>query len=427
MTIVFGLIILATVLTASFYNKDIFSPARIYICIYALLLAINSLHLSRLQTPWALTTHLFFWGASFFFIAGSTIIIIVNRIKNPFSAINFISIQSRVKRSAEATDWNWFFNVLLLCSIFFFISYLVSFLITGTIPLFTKDPDWSRMKFFSANQFSNIGLFLGPLSLVLSLELLLFGSLKDRRRLAVIIISIITLALYISIVTRFDLFRFIIFGIMLFHYGRKKLSTGNLLTAFGLSLVLFFAFYLLRLKSNSLSMVLQMQQLKISKDFLWCSNMYAYVVCNFWNMDFAIKKFIEGNAMVPHGWGFDLFRPFLWIAQLENVIVHGYKFDTIMNESVQMVSKLNTIAYPWHFFKDFGVFGVYFLPLLFGMLMTIFYVNTINHPTIFNISMWALLAPFIIFSYAVPLWEFWFPYLNFLIMAIAHKRIRLVT
>jgi len=427
MTIVFLLILFATAITASYYNKDIFSPIRIYICIYALLLAINALHLSGLQTPWALTTHLLFWGASFFFIAGSTIIILVNRINNPHAAINFASIQSSVKISANATDWKWFFKIWLLCTLLFFASYLASFLITGIVPVFSEDPDTARIKFLSASLLSNMGIFLGPLSLALATELWFFGALKGRNRLAIVIFSVVTLVLYLSLVTRFDLFRFILFAIILLHYGRKKLSFGTLCTALALSLVLFFAFFLLRLKSNSLSMVLQMHKLKIPKDFVWCSNIYAYVVCNFWNMDFAIRKFVDGTAMHPHGWGFDLFRPFLWIAQLESTIAHGYGFDTIMNESVQMVKSLNTIAYPWHFFKDFGVFGVYFLPLFFGMLITIFYVNTVNSPTLFNISMWALLAPFILFSYAIPLWEFWFPYLYFLIMAIAHKRIRIAT
>lgn len=88
---------------------------------------------------------------------------------------------------------------------------------------------------------------------------------------------------------------------------------------------------------------------------------------------------------------------------------------------------LNTVVFVWHFFKDFGVYGVYVLPLVFGMAAASFYVNSINSPTLFRFAMWSLIAPAIILSYSVPLWEFWFVYLNVIVLAVAHKKIRIAT
>jgi oligosaccharide repeat unit polymerase len=427
MTLVFLLILFITVFSASYYKKDIFSPARVYICIYSLLLAINSLRLSGIQTPWALTTHLFFWGASFCFIAGAALIILVNRINNPLAAINFGLIRNNIKANADGTDWKWFFQIWLLCTILFFVSYLTSFLITGAIPLFSEDPDELRIKFFGANILSNFGLFFGPLSLILATELVFFSSFRGKRRLLIWIASLTTLFLYITIVTRLDLFRFSLFAIIVYHYGKRRLSAPQLLTVFGFALLFFFVFFFLRIKYNSIAMVMEMHELKMPFKYIWCSNLYAYVAGNFWNMDFAFTKFVDGLSMHPQGWGFDLMRPFLYLAHIEYGLVDGYGFDTIMNESALRVEGLNTIIYVWHFFKDFGAFGVYFLPLAFGVVVTVFYVNTINTPSLFRISMWALIAPIIMLSYIVPLWEFWFTYLNFLIMAIAHRRIKLAT
>ena len=427
MTFVFLIVLFVTVFSAFRYNKDIFSPARIYISIYSLLLAINSLRLSALQTPWTLTTHLLFWGASFFFVAGGVLILLVNRINNPLAAINFGHIRDNIKATAETTDWNWFHQVWVFCTIVFFASYLMSYLITGAIPLFTSEPDDARIKFFGASLASNIGLFFGPLSLILATELAFFGSLQGKRRIPVFIASLVTLILYITIVTRLDLFRFFIFAIIVYHYGKKKLTAAQLLSVIGVSLLVFVAFFLLRIKYNSMAMLGEMNLLKMPLKYIWCSNFYAYVAGNFWNMDFSFAKFVEGLASHPQGWGFDLSRPFLYLAHMESGLANSYGFDSIMNESVVRVKGLNTIIYVWHFFKDFGAFGVYFLPLAFGALVTVFYVNTMNAPTVFRISMWALIVPMIVFSYIVPLWEFWFTYLNFLIMAIAHRRLKIAT
>ena len=95
-----------------------------------------------------------------------------------------------------------------------------------------------------------------------------------------------------------------------------------------------------------------------------------------------------------------------------------------MNESVSMLKGLNTIVFPWHFYKDFGAFGVFFLPLLFGMIITVFYVNTMNAPSLSRMAVWAQVAPLIIFSFGFALWEFWFIYVNFAVIAAAHRRLR---
>jgi oligosaccharide repeat unit polymerase len=427
MPLVFLLVLFVTVFTVFHYNKDIFSPARIYICIYAILLAVNSLRLSGIQTPWTMTTHMFFWGASFFFIAGSALILLVNRVKNPLAAINFGFIRNNIKATAATTDWTWFYRIWLVCSVLFLASYFASLQITGAIPIFAADPDDARIKFFGASLPSNFGLFFGPLSLILATEMVFFGSFRGMRRGLILTASLATLLLYITIVTRLDLFRFFIFAIIVYHYGKKRLSAPQLLTVAGLSILVFVVFFLLRIKYNSIAMLGEMHALKMPLKYVWCSNFYAYVAGNFWNMDFSFGKFVEDLASHPQGWGFDLMRPFLYLAHMEGGLIDSYGFDSIMNESAFRVHGLNTIIYVWHFFKDFGAFGVYFLPLVFGMLLTVFYVNTVNAPSLFRISMWALIVPMIVFSYLVPLWEFWFTYLNFLVMAIAHRRVTIAT
>jgi oligosaccharide repeat unit polymerase len=427
MTLIYLIVLGVTVLSASYYRKDLFSPVRLYVCIYSFLLAVDALRLCDYQTEWSLTTSLFFWGASGLFIAGSCIMLLVNKVSNPLARIDFLFVKGSLAADARRIDWKWFFNVWLFCSTVFLVSFTVSFLKSGYIPLFTANSEHLRNSFFGANFFASFGLFAGPLSLILASELVFFSTLGRRRTVVVWIVSVASLLCYFTIVTRLDLFRFLLFALVIYHYGKKRLSLVQLLYAFGFSVVFFLIFFFLRIRYDTFGVFSEAYHLHLPAGMLWAGNIYLYIANNFWNLDFAFRKFVDGTFSYPFGYGLDLFRPLLGLSGMEVPLLASYGFDSILNESVRKVEGLNTIVYVWHFYKDFGAFGVYFLPLVFGMLLTAFYINTLHRPTLFRISMWAIFVGFILLSYHAPLWELWFIYVNILILAVAHKQIKLAT
>jgi oligosaccharide repeat unit polymerase len=427
MTFVYLFILFVTVFSAYYYQKDLFSPVRLYICMYSFLLAVNALRLSDYQTEWSLTTHLFFWGASGLFIAGACIMLLVNRVNNPLGPVNFPFVKSALASDALRMDWQWFFYVWLFCSCVFLAGYGVSFFKSGAIPLFAADADEARKAFFSANFFSNLGLFFGPLSLILAAELLLFSAPGRQRTIVVLVVSLASLLFYFTIVTRLDLFRVVLFALVLYHYGKKRLSPAQLLYAVGFSVLFFLIFFFVRIKTDTLGVFAETFHVHMPKEFIWTANMYTYLVNNFWNLDFAIRKYVDGVYAYPHSFGFDLLRPLLFFTHLEPAMLRSWGFDSIMNESIVKVKGFNTVVYVWHFYKDFGTFGVYFLPLALGMLCTMFYVNTLYRPSLFRVALWGIFVSFILLSYHGPLWELWFVYINILFLAIAHKQIKLAT
>ncbi|HUI93324.1 MAG TPA: O-antigen polymerase [Chitinivibrionales bacterium] len=427
MTFFYLSILLVTVLSAYYYKKDLLSPVRLYICMYSFLLAVNSLKLSDFQTEWSPTTHLFFWGASGLFVAGCCIMLLVNRANNPLGPADFGFVKASLASDARRIDWKWFFLVWMFCSAVFLMGYAASFAISGVVPLLSKNADKARLAFFDANPFANIGIFFGPLSLILAVEFLFFAAPGSRRKWTVVAVSCAVLLLYSTIVTRIDLFRVILFGLVIYHYGKKRLSFAQFLYAVGFSVVFFLIFFFLRIKYDTLGVFANYTKLHIPKGMFWTANMYTYLVNNFWNLDFAFRKFVDGSFVYPRGYGFSLARPLLFLAHLEPAMLKTWGFDSIMNESIVKVKGFNTIAYVWHFYKDFGSFGVYFLPLFLGMLCTVFYVNTLYRPTLFRISLWCIFASFILLSFHGPLWELWFVYVNILFLAIAHKQIKLAT
>jgi hypothetical protein len=184
-------------------------------------------------------------------------------------------------------------------------------------------------------------------------------------------------------------------------------------------------FFFIRIKYDTLALFTDYTKLHMPKELFWTANMYTYLVNNFWNLDFAFRKYVDGTFGYPLGFGLHFFRPLLGLPGLETPFFHSCGFDSIMNESIIKVKGFNTVVYVWHFYQDFGAFGVYFLPLLLGMLITVFYVNTLYRPSLFRTALWGIFVSFILLSYHAPLWELWFVYINILFLAIAHKQIRL--
>ncbi|HMD69126.1 MAG TPA: O-antigen polymerase [Chitinivibrionales bacterium] len=426
MTLVFLAIFCAALFSAYYYRRDIFSPARMFICVYSLLLAVNSLRLSGYQTPWALSTHFLFWGGLLCFIAGAGIAHAVDRIRNPSIAIDAASVKAALWTSALETDWKWFLFFFRACAAVFIVSYVMSYLISGTIPILSKPEaaDKARIAFFMASLPTNYGLFAGPMTLILGSEYLLFSGGSKRHMAEVIAVVAVTLLLYITVITRLDLFRAVLFAVIMYHYGRRRLMPRHLLLAGALFVAAFLLFFFLRVQYDTFGMWVEAQKVHVPKHFLWCANMYTYIVNNFWNFDYAVRRYVDGTFAYPRQWGFSLARPVFGLFSLEFPFAQSNGFDSIMNESVSMLKGLNTIVFPWHFYKDFGAFGVYFLPLLFGTIITVFYVNTMHAPSLSRMAVWAQVAPLIIFSYSFAMWEFWFIYMNFAVIAAAHRRLR---
>lgn len=422
MTWAYLAILAFTVVPAIVRGRDILSPARIYVSIYSLLLALYSLQLSRLQTPWSQTTTLLFWGANFLFLAGALLIWLARSIQRPGWRFDGARVRADLARDAEGLDWDWFYKVWKVSSIIFILSYAGAALIMREIPVFAHDPDQSRMRFFMASQPTNYGIFFGPLALMLSTELILFGSLARWRKIFVVAVSAFVFLLYMTIITRYDVFRFFIFAMAMYHYGRRNLGFlhigGGTLLLFGIFMIGFFV----RVNTDSISTFNEIIRIKMPRRLMWASNIYAYLANDFWNLDYAIRKYGEGQDFYPMQWGFGLFRGLLNQLRLEGPLIQSYGFDSIMNESIEKVKGLNTVVYVWPFYKDFGAAGVYFLTFAGSLAVNFFYSNAMLRPTLRGMALWALVIPAVLLSYHAALWECWFWYFNLWAIFIAHRR-----
>jgi oligosaccharide repeat unit polymerase len=420
------LVVLGTTLVTAFRRgSDLLSPSRIYICIYSFLLCVYHLNLSKLQTPWSQTTIMLFYGASAMFLFGGTWIWLLGRSTRPDWNLDFNRVKYELEQDAATMDWAWFTKVYVTSILGYAFSFLISMAIVGGVPAFMEDPDKARLNFFSATTLTNYGIFLGPISLMLGMVLLWF-SRPDRRRRRNILLSLgLVLGMYLTIVTRYDLFRFLVFSVVIYHYGIQRLKPIHALAGVGMGASLFMIGFLVRVKTDAISTFNEFIQVKMPPHLAWASNIYAYLANDFWNFDYAIKKFADGDHQYPLQYGVGMFRALLWNLRIEPALDMAYRFDTMLNESAEKVQGLNTVIYVWHFYKDFGFAGCFLLPLIGSVLLWKFYLNTVMTPTVIRVAIWGILAGGITLSYHTPLWELWFVYLNVLVFLVAHRKIKL--
>jgi oligosaccharide repeat unit polymerase len=426
MTWIMLAVLAATLVSAFRPGHDLLSPSRIYICVYSLLLAIYHLNLSRLQSPWSASSNLLFYGASGLFLISGLWVWIFGKSSNPSWSLDFSRVRAELKADAETMDWRWFRRVYAVSVLIYVISFIVSAVVVRGIPAFMKEPDEARIKFFMASLPTNYGIFMGPISLMLGVILLAFSNPAKREKRLVLASLAMVLLMYLAIVTRYDLFRFIIFSVIVYHYGIRKMRPIHILSGFGLALSLFLIGFLIRVNTDSISAFNEMIKIKMPRHLEWASNIYAYLANDFWNFDFAIKRFVDGDREYPTQYGLGLFRALLANLRLDSPLIEAYHFDTLYNESATKVKGLNTVIYVWHLYKDFGPVGVLLLPMIAGLFVWKFYLSTLWKPTVFRIGIWGVLSGAIALSYHTPMWELWFLYLNILVFAIAHRKLTAV-
>ncbi len=422
MTSIYLLVLALTLLLALRSRGDFFAPATLYIIVYSSALIVYSFGLSRFQKPWSSTTVMLFAGATMMFLCGCWFISGVDAIGNPTRGFNYRAIRMTLHEDAADMNWNWFLLVWAACTALFFGSFLFAWCQVGGLPLFAEEPENARMEFVRSSLVIIYGWLLGPVSLMLSLEMILFGRLSLPRRVLVWAVSTVVALVYLSLLMRVDLLRLLLFGAVFFHYGKRRLSLRTIVVLLCAAVCLFLLAMLIRKDMAGLEMLRTSLRIRLPPKYLWFSNVYAYIVNNFWNFDYAVRTYIDGTGYYPISYGYNLFQPFLFAVGIHKPLMIAYNFDSPYNESASMIGGLNTILYIWHFYKDFGIFGAFVLPFLAGITMSKFYHGLIRFPTLLRVSLWGAIAGCIALSVMIPVWTFWSWLFTILFIVLAHGK-----
>jgi oligosaccharide repeat unit polymerase len=421
----FFLLLAGTIaLRISSQKKDFFSPAVFFVLLYAVLLAVNFLRLTPLQTPWSPTTHVLFWSSLGLYLCGCVIVYLLFHVKKISYRFSFPDIRSQLHEDALNLDWRRFRIVWIICTGIFLLAFMSAFAITGNVPVLAADPNEARMEFFGASLLGSYGMHFGPLSLMLACEMLLFMPQERKSFLSIGIISFIVFAFYAMIVTRIDIFRTILFCFVLINYGKRRISLKHMTVLMSFGILLFVAFSLIRVSQSATEAIISSYQFKIPRNMAWSVNMYVYLANNFWNFDYGVQKFIDGNDAYNFGYGFHFLRGFYFLFLLEDPFLKMFGLESLYNPAITKMHGLNTVVFPWHFYSNFGIFGVFFFSLIMGLVISLFYRNTFLHATLFRIVLWGLIIGVLFTSFMIPYWEFWMLYMNIFFFALAHGKIK---
>lgn len=415
-------------LSAFLRNKDFFHPTRIYLLVYITLFSVYSLHLCRFQQPWSSSTMMLFWGAVLSFLGTSLLITFFsNHIALQRNSINdFSATTQKLVASEHTIDWGWFLKVTFVIFLFFSGSYLYNFIRVGFIPMFSDNPNLDRFEFLSGSILIAIAGSSGTLVMMLCTEMLLIRSTTKKQKTLALMMLLISFGLYFSLVTRMPLVRAFIYMATITHYMRKQISLKTVIV-FTLALVIFFLIgTFIRADVVEFSELAMRLKIELPLKYIAFINPYAYAVNNVWNMDYGFRLFVDGLGYYHTSYGFELFRGVFFFTQLESLMQGVYGFDSLFNDSVVKIQGLNTVLYIWHFYKDFGVAGVFLISAIFSGMIHLFYYNTLVAPTHIRITIIGLIISMICFSFMVPLWSFWNLYYEAGILLLAHKTIRIV-
>jgi oligosaccharide repeat unit polymerase len=327
-----------------------------------------------------------------------------------------------VLADAAGINWELFARVFYFAVAVFLVGYLVAWLKVGEIPLLSAEPDSARLRFIGASTLTNMAWFFGPTALMLAAEYLLFARVEIRRRRLVGAWAAFVLVVYLTYLTRVDLFRAVVFALLLYHYGCRELRLKHIAVVALVGIGMFAAFALVRSGTETLSVLRESAGVNLPPQLSLLAQFYTYVVGNFWNMDFAFRQYVDGYRSYPYEWGFELFRPMLQLLQLEPAITQSYGLDGVFNASIMRFGVSNSTNFVWHFYKDFGVLSAYGYSLLAGFFAAVFYYNTLARPSLLRVSLWCLIAGVILFSVTTAFWTMWFVYMNAVMLLIAHGK-----
>jgi len=427
MAIFYLILFLSCLYYADLKKHDFFSPANILILIYSVLLFINSFNFSRYQTSWSPTTTILFVGSLGLFLSAVLIVKLHFTINNA-RFLGFNVIKTSIAEEARLVDWASFSKWVYIPATIFMAGFLEAYLRAKQLPIFASDPGNARLDFILKSRFFVHAWLFGPPTLMLAFEFILLSKYSLRKKLPVIIVASVVALAYLMLITRGDLFRFFIFAILLYHYSEKRISSKAFVMIIIVAMAVFLGFLLVRVR-NPMLLVVQTQNIKahLPHGFEWLSMLYTYVVNNFWNFDYAIRHYYEGIGFYPTEYGYETFKPILQLLFIDGSLAHGYGFDSGYNESIVMVKGLNTVIYPWALFKDFGPLSLYSLSFIYGILAAYFYYNTVmRKPSLSRIGIWAIIAGMMILSFIVDFWTRWFPYMNILLIWLAHRKKKII-
>jgi len=404
---IFSFIICGIILFLSFKpNTDKFSPGRVFGFVWALTLGLTDLKLSGLQHEWSPVIWMQVLIGPVAFLIGVAVIYVIN-LNTEIHPLEY----HRNNKQLYNIDKSKLFKIVVILFFLFVLGYIIIYLKTHEIPLFSSKPGRARSNF----TMFGIGLFLHNVVLIVFFSCVYFISEKKNkiRKSILFIFSLLSIALYTLTLQRYQIFMAILMAITLLYYTTYRIKFK---TVFIFSLVVIVFFYLVssfRAGEIIIYVLYKMSKMKFSPNYAVFTEPYMYVVMN-------LENYARSIAKVEHfTYGYYTFDFMTAITGLKHWIEEYFA----LVETPFLTSSYNTYSAFWTYYRDFGIVGIFIIPFTGGMAISSLYYSFKARPSLLKLAIYGMFLFAIIFSFFNSAIGFlWFVY-NLIILSVTFKYI----
>jgi oligosaccharide repeat unit polymerase len=402
-------IICSIIIIASFRSKaDIFSPGRVFGFVWALTLGLTDLKLSGLQHEWSLEIWIQVLIGPIAFLIGVAIVYVIN-LNTEVHSLDYL----RNNEQLYEIDKSKLYKVVIILFSLFLLGYIIIYLKTYEIPLFSSKPGKARANF----TMFGIGLFLHNVVLIVFFSCVYFITEKKNklRKSILALLSLLATVLYALTLQRYQIFMAIFMVTALLYYTTYRIKFR---TVFISGLVVIVFFYLVssfRAGEIVIFVLYKISKMKFSQDYAIFTEPYMYVVMN-------LENYARSIAKVEHfTYGYYTFDFMTAITGLKHWIDEYFS----LVETPFLTSSYNTYSAFWTYYRDFGIPGIFIIPFTGGMAISSLYYSSKVRPSLMKLALYGMFLFAVIFSFFNSAFGFlWFVY-NLFALIIVFKYISL--
>ncbi|MDI6802581.1 MAG: O-antigen polymerase [Bacteroidota bacterium] len=400
--------LVAGLILISYFRRgsDVFSPAKVFLFVWAIAIGLTDLKFSRLQHQWENYAWLCLFLSIGSFLLGIFIVqVLFTRLSlYPVSTMRKIILNEKINHVM-------LYRLITGLFLLYVIVYIVEWVSYGTLPLFAAFPDRAR----SEIPITGLHLFIGamPIILFLVLEYYILVRAHYKNKIILAIYFIITLLSYLFFLNRLYYVLFFIMALGFMYYASRHVRIRNILISatilFGLMVFLQY-FRETRYVENFLYVVSEM---KYTSEYAVFTGPYMYIVMNLENFARAVVR-LENFT-----YGYFSFDFLMALSGLKHWLSSYFG----LHERVFLVSGYNTFPFFWDYYYDFGLIGLSFLSCLLGVFTSLLHKYMRHKPSIVSISMYSMMLFVVIFSFftnALTSLNFVF---NFVLLFVSQKLI----
>jgi oligosaccharide repeat unit polymerase len=298
--------------------------------------------------------------------------------------------------------------VLILAGFFLYaVAYSTIYAVKGFVPLFSPNAADVRRDF----SLFGIGVLLNSMPFLLFFIVYYHLKVENRKwnKRFLKSVGVIAFASYTLLLQRFQIVMAAVMCLTMLYFMARRIRIRAVVAS--VSGIVVFFYYISTLRAGQLISyyLYTTSRMRFSHHFALLTEPYMYLVMN-------LENFARAATRVDsYSFGYYTFDFVFALTGLKHWLSQYFQ----LQETPFLVSGYNTYTAFWTFYRDFGPFGITFVPLLMGLLIGCTYYALRRSPSLKLLTAYAVMVFVVIFSFFnSPIGYLWFAYNAFFMILI---------